>query len=117
VIIARSQQVKPETSMEEMAAAAASASKPLERLQTWRKHGSCTAGTVPIRRPSEHANPEIAELVRRSSPFGRPVSSNGSYNLSVAAAVTQFGRRAGIFNQTAMAAPGAGGVVWARKGR
>jgi hypothetical protein len=99
--------MKPETSMEEMVAAAASASKPQERLQTWRKHGSCPAGTIPIRRPSEHANPEITELVHRSSPFGRPVRSNGSYNLSDA--VMQFGRRAGIFNQSAMAAPPGGG--------
>ncbi|XP_039806480.1 uncharacterized protein LOC120670450 [Panicum virgatum] len=76
-----------------VAAAAPLASKPQQLHQTWWKNGSCPAGTVPIRRDSSRANPEIAELVRRSSPFGRPGSS-----------------RAGSYNQSAMAAPPGGKV-------
>jgi len=80
--------------MEAMVAAAAPlASKPQQLHQTWWKNGSCPAGTFPIRRDSSRANPEIAELVRRSSPFGRPGSS-----------------RAGSYNQSAMAAPPGGKV-------
>ncbi|CAN6223754.1 unnamed protein product [Urochloa humidicola] len=78
--------------------------------QTWRKHGSCPAGTVPIRRDSSRANPEVAELIRRSSPFGRPAGSTNRFNLS-AAATNQFGRRAaGSFNKSDMAAPPGGQV-------
>lgn len=46
----------------EAMAAAASASKPQQQHQTWRKNGSCPAGTD----SSRAANPEIAELARRS---------------------------------------------------
>ncbi|KAK3131583.1 hypothetical protein QOZ80_6AG0508390 [Eleusine coracana subsp. coracana] len=80
----------PERSMKDMVAAA-NASKPQARHQTWRKHGSCPAGTVPIRRES---NPvKISELLAgQPSPFGHP----GSYSLSA----TQLG---GSDNASAMA--------------
>ncbi|CAL4981732.1 unnamed protein product [Urochloa decumbens] len=93
------QQAKPET---------VSAWKP--HHQTWRKHGSCPAGTVPIRRESSNANPQVAERIRRSSPFGRPTAgSTNRFNLS---STTPFGRRAAgtLFNQSAMAAPPGGKV-------
>ncbi|CAM0144674.1 unnamed protein product [Urochloa decumbens] len=93
------QQAKPET---------VSAWKP--HHQTWRKHGSCPAGTVPIRRESSNANPQVAERIRRSSPFGRPTAgSTNRFNLS---STTPSGRRAAgtLFNQSAMAAPPGGKV-------
>ncbi|CAL5045800.1 unnamed protein product [Urochloa decumbens] len=82
--------------------AGASVLKPHQH-QTWRKHESCPAGTVPIRRESSRANPEVAELVRRSSPFGRPGSAD-RFN--------QFGRHAAgnLFNQSDMDAPPGGQV-------
>ncbi|TVU12678.1 hypothetical protein EJB05_46332, partial [Eragrostis curvula] len=93
-------QAKPAKSMKDMVAAA-NATTRQERLQTWRRHGSCPAGTVPIRRASpSHAN-LIAELFRRSSPFGRPGND--------ISAAHQFGdgRRSpgSKFNSSAMAAP------------
>ncbi|CAN6166464.1 unnamed protein product [Urochloa humidicola] len=63
-------QAKPKRNMKAIAAEA-SVSKREERPQTWRKHGSCPSGTVPIRRPSRHANAEVVDLARRASPFGR----------------------------------------------
>ncbi|XP_021304943.1 uncharacterized protein LOC8070725 [Sorghum bicolor] len=73
-------QAKPRTSMKAMAAAA-SASKPPGRHhhQTWRKHGRCPAGSVRILRNSSRAAvvPEVAEMARRASPFGRPAAIGG----------------------------------------
>ncbi|CAL5045737.1 unnamed protein product [Urochloa decumbens] len=63
-------QAKPKRNMKAIAAAA-SVSKREERPQAWRKHGSCPPGTVPIRRASRHANTEVADLARRTSPFRR----------------------------------------------
>ncbi|CAN6191337.1 unnamed protein product [Urochloa humidicola] len=63
-------QAKPKRNMKAIAAEA-SVSTLEERPQTWRKHGSCPSGTVPIRRPSRHANAEVVDLARRASPFGR----------------------------------------------
>lgn len=64
-------------------AAAASAPKLPERHQSWRKRGSCPAGTVPILRNSSRAKPEIADMACRASPFGRPgiIGGNASYDL------------------------------------
>jgi hypothetical protein len=61
----------PPRNMTAMAAAAAAA-RLQARPQTWQRHGSCPAGTVPIRRASPNANPEVVQRVLRASPFGRP---------------------------------------------
>ena len=63
--------------------AAVSAPNPLEWHQSWRKRGSCPAGSVPILRNSSRANPEAAEMARRASPFGRPAIIGGNASFDV----------------------------------
>ncbi|KAF0910749.1 hypothetical protein E2562_004735 [Oryza meyeriana var. granulata] len=57
------QMVKPDRSIKEIVSSSGIATTRLQELhQTWRKRGSCPAGTVPIRRPSANANPATAEV-------------------------------------------------------
>ena len=63
-------------------AAAASASKPPGHHHHQTRGEKCAAGSVPIRRNSSRANLEVAEMVRRASPFERPATGgNASFDL------------------------------------
>ncbi|WVZ82610.1 hypothetical protein U9M48_029859 [Paspalum notatum var. saurae] len=76
-------QAMPKRSMQAMAAAAGiSSASSSAKLQTWRKRGSCPAGTVPIRRASARAKPEVAQ---RARPFQHTSSNDGSsFNFPIA---------------------------------
>ncbi|KAM3262954.1 hypothetical protein ACQJBY_053229 [Aegilops geniculata] len=90
----RTQVMKPERSMKDILAGSYIATKPQEEWQqTWRKHGSCPSGTVPIRRASPNSNPEVALLARRSF---TALNASLSGNLEVAAAYGTNGPYLGI---------------------
>ncbi|XP_044984004.1 uncharacterized protein LOC123451054 isoform X2 [Hordeum vulgare subsp. vulgare] len=58
--------MKPGRSMKEIIVRSDIASSPRqERLQTWRKHGRCPGGTVPIRRASPNANTDAISALHK----------------------------------------------------
>uniref|UniRef100_A0A0D9WLQ0 Neprosin PEP catalytic domain-containing protein n=1 Tax=Leersia perrieri TaxID=77586 RepID=A0A0D9WLQ0_9ORYZ len=74
--------MKPTRSMKEIIASSGIATRTQGLHQTWRKRGSCPAGTVPIRRPSTNADPAAAERARRAFSSGHSHYSNQSATIN-----------------------------------